>query len=187
MRRNAGVSAPDVNQSAIESPIIQRPWHRRTCHLWTSIWISMRILPLRSRVRWLRALVGTLLALHVGLAQAGMAHSKAMHAEVGLAPGAATGSMVTARCHGQAVTVGLAVVDRVSPGAASSTPAEGHGARHTPCCESGDCHCVAACYHSAATAFVLIGLAKHNVTKSLDARATPPPQLARELRPPISL
>ena len=146
----------------------------------------MRTLPIKSRLRWLRALCGTLLALHVGLAQANMAHDGAMHTEAGLAHGASPTSLEITRCHGDAIAVGLAAVDKDLSVAASSAPAEGHGARHTPCCKTGDCHCAAACVPDVATTFLLIGLTNHTVVTPGDARAAFPPQLARELRPPIA-
>ena len=186
MRISAGISAADMNQSATESLIFARPSNRLTCYSWDSIWISMRILPLRFRLRWLRALVGTLLALHVGMAQASIAHGGAMHEGVRIAHFASQTGLTTARCHGEALTAGLAPGDHgASPVTGSPSPPENRGARHSPCCETGDCHCSAACYHSVATAFVVVAIVTYVFATPVDARATVPPQLARELRPPI--
>lgn len=147
----------------------------------------MHTVPLKTRLRWLRALIGALLTLHVGLGQASTVHGGVLHAGVKSAQVASQSIAFTARCHGEVVTSGVAAVDRSSPAGASSPAASGHSVPHAPCCETHDCHCAAACYQSVATLLVLIGITNHTVPSSLNARATLPPQLARELRPPIAL
>jgi hypothetical protein len=141
---------------------------------------------LQFRMRWLRALLGALLALHIGMAQASMVHAAAVPAGVGSSRGAAPAAGAAPRCHGDAVTDGAVRADLGAAAAAVSAAAGAQGAPHAPCCASGDCHCAAACYPHVAAASVLIGIADHVVAARVGASAMPPPPLARELRPPIS-
>jgi hypothetical protein len=121
-------------------------------------------------MRWLRALLGALLALHVGMAQASMVHA------AGAVP----------RCHDDAVANGAAGAHHAGAAAEGAAAAGAQGVPHAPCCDSGDCHCAAACYQHLAAASVLIGITDHVAAARIGASALPPPPFSRELRPPIS-
>ena len=134
-------------------------------------------LPKRSSRR-LRVMFGAVLALHIGLAHAGMANG-AIHQETGsatslTAPAGAAGLP----CHTN--------VDRSERAADVLTDAVAHGASHAPCCAVSDCHCAGACDQGAVLAPLLIGTVRYSATIPMSVRSTVRPQLARELRPPIS-
>jgi hypothetical protein len=159
------------------------------------------------KLRWLRAVLGSVLALHLGFAEAGMVRMS-MDSGAGAGAGADADIAVqggaahaTTPCHsaGHAVSMpgmsgmpGMARDAAATPAgdatAADSTAgdATAHGTQHSHCCGEGLCHCAAASGFSAACASTLIGMAPRTLAPRLDTHATSQAQPALELRPPIS-
>ena len=145
----------------------------------------MRILFPKSRPHWLRSLLGALLTLHIGFAQASMVHGAMANAAAGSALGGAKATVDAPKCHGEMMAGQLPIADRGSLAVHSTSPINGHTPAHGPCCAAGDCNCAAGCYQSVAAIPALLGLAGRTIALPIEAHVAFPPQLARELRPPI--
>jgi hypothetical protein len=112
----------------------------------------------------LRAVLAALLVLHVGLAQSTAAHAGMAHVTLGAAH-AVTHNVVNApACH-------------LAAGAGDT--------RHVPCCAAGDCHCAGGCYQGAELATLAGGPIVRGIEPIFRDPAIPPPQPARQFRPPI--
>ena len=133
--------------------------------------------------RPLRVMFGTVLALHIGLVHAGMAHAGMVHDAIHQEAGSTTLLTATAGAAGLPCHT---AVDRGALAADVSTDAAAPNASHAPCCAVSDCHCAGACDQGAVLTPLLIGTVRYSAAIPMSARSTVPPQLARELRPPIA-
>jgi hypothetical protein len=113
--------------------------------------------------RWMRAVLGSLLALHLGLAQASAVRTAAPCHDMTM-PGMTSSGMT------HAGTVGMHV----------PTP------QHSQCCGDGLCHCSAASGFGAVCTATLIGVAPRVLVPRVDTYGTSQAEPALELRPPIS-
>ena len=139
---------------------------------------QMRSHSLTIRLPTLRSALGALLALHLGLAPAGVAHTAMMHAPIGAVPPAAQDGAVLVYCH-EAAAAANAVTNRP----ASHPP----GKSHSACCEVNQCRCMSVCF-VAATAPPLFSIAnRHTLAPSFVAPAEPHRLPTRQFRPPIAL
>ena len=133
--------------------------------------------------RALRAALGTLFALQIGLTQAGMVAFRHSAAETAISTLART-----LPCHNAAAMpdVTQVVIDHASA-AVQGTDA-GQALPHSSCCMAGDCQCASgsgACF-GALPAQIMLGQAPATMIYLKVDRGGPSPDLGRELRPPIS-
>jgi hypothetical protein len=120
---------------------------------------------------WIRTVLGSLLALHMSLSQASMVHAAADLVAAEMSHVAQIAA-VTPHCH----DMGAAPLPQST---------DMHSQHNGSCCSPGHCHCAAGCYLA-----VRIGVpeGERSAGSSLPAfseHSIPPPQLERELKPPI--
>ena len=139
----------------------------------------------RRRFRQLCSTLGAVLALHLGVAQAAMAHPNMTPTRA--AASAMDSHIDTPPCHEQASMAGMVMPDRDTAMTPAKDTHPNHGVHHAPCCDEGACHCAAGCYASVTSGPVFIGAQDSMIAASFAAASLPPAPLARELRPPITL
>ena len=135
-------------------------------------------MPPRPHARTFRSVIGTLVALHFALAQAGMAQGATHQATLHAAPSAVLAGTAAWPCHSLAGRGPHTVLTLA--GAAAL------GVSHAPCCATSGCHCAGACDLGTVASAALIDIAGCTGASPFTTRAALPPQMARELRPPIA-
>ena len=141
----------------------------------------MRIVRLRFltiRLRTLRATLGVLLALHLGLAPAGVAHAAMMRMSIAAAFGGAQSDAVAPPCH---------EVTAVAAAVTSGAPLPAPGKLRSPCCDISRCHCVSACYVATTAVAPFSIVERHMLTPPFATPAAPSKLPAKQFRPPIDL
>ena len=134
----------------------------------------MRFNSLTFRFRTLRATLGVLLALHLGLAPTGMAHAAAMRESAATEQIVASVEAAVPPCHQAAA----ADADN-SP--SSPVPEKSH----LPCCKVSQCHCMSACYVDAIVMAPTGVFVSYSMAAQLDTPAAVTERPVRRFRPPI--
>ena len=97
----------------------------------------------RRRFRQLCSTLGAVLALHLGVAQAAMAHPNMTPTRA--AASAMDSHIDTPPCHEQVSMAGMVMPDRDTAMTPAKDTHPNHGLHHAPCCDEGACHCAAGC------------------------------------------
>ena len=142
---------------------------RRSCgghHRRRRASLPVTMVPAAKKLRTvsLRAVLAALLMLHGGLSQSTAGHAGMARVTLGAAQAAMHNVVNTPACH-------------LAAGASDT--------RHVPCCTAGDCHCAGACYQGVELATLAGGPIVRGIEPIFTDPAIPPPQPARQFRPPI--